>query len=78
MPLEAGSLEPAAEELIRDVKALPSENMDFTVTHAASLVSIAISLKRIADEVCGDTEHISLVNGIMHAIEQGILAGGQR
>ena len=56
MPLEAGSLEPAAEELIRGNEelirgtgALPLENMDFTITHAATLVSIAISLKRIAD-----------------------------
>lgn len=53
------------------------------------LASIAISLKRIADEIAGvpydhapgadNSRHrMGLVDGIMHAIEQGLLAASQR
>jgi hypothetical protein len=56
---------------------------------AVALVSIAISLKRIADQVAGvpynyapgadNVGHrMGLVDGIMHAIEQGLLAASQR
>ncbi len=52
------------------------------------LASIAISLKRIADEICGvpydstlgadNSKHrLGLVNGVMHAIEQGVLAAAR-
>lgn len=43
-----------------------------------ALMSIAISMRRIADEVCGSPERLSLVNGIMHAIEQGIFSAANR
>jgi hypothetical protein len=54
-----------------------------------ALMSQAISLKRIADEICGvpydqtlgadNSKHrMGLVDGIMHAIEQGLLAASQR
>lgn len=55
----------------------------------AAVISIAISLKRIADEICGvpydnapgadnSKNRIGLTDGIMHAIEQGLLAASQR
>lgn len=53
----------------------------------AALVSIAISMKRIADELAGvpyvqgtdNTGHrLGLVDGIMHAIEQGLLSASHR
>lgn len=57
-------------------------------TQKQAIVSIAISLKRIADEISGipynhepgadNTKHKSgIVDGIMLAIEQGILAARQ-
>jgi len=59
----------AVMPLLEPVVAEGAENLDL-----ASRLSIAISLKRIADEVCGGQERLSLVNGVMHAIEQGILS----
>lgn len=53
----------------------------------AAICSIAISLKRIADQIDGvpyvagtdNTAHrLGLVDGVMHAIEQGLLAASQR
>ncbi len=49
------------------------------------LASIAISMKRIADEICGipydstpgadNSKHrMGLVDGVMHAIEQGLIS----
>lgn len=43
-----------------------------------AVVSIAISLKRIADEICGRTDKMGLTDGVMHAIEQGILSAGRQ
>jgi hypothetical protein len=53
------------------------------------LYSIAVSLKRIADEVCGvpydpapgadnSRYRMGITDGIMHAIEQGLLAASHR
>lgn len=55
----------------------------------SALISIAISLKRIADAVTGvpydpapgadNSKHcMGITDGIMHAIEQGLLAASQR
>jgi hypothetical protein len=57
--------------------------------HGRALVSIAISLKRIADAIEGvpydptpgadNSKHgMPLTDGIMHAIERGLLAASQR
>ena len=41
-----------------------------------ALMSIAISMRRIADVIEGDpSKKLGLVDGVMHAIEQGILEG---
>lgn len=37
------------------------------------ITSIAISLKRIADAVCGDDSHLSLPNALCEAITSGII-----
>lgn len=66
-----------------------SQDTSWEGTQARALVSIAISLKRIADQIDGvpfnhtvgadnSGHRLGLVDGIMHAIEQGILAASQR
>lgn len=66
-----------------------STDINFQLMNERAVLSIAISLKRIADEVCGvpydpapgadNSRHrIGLVDGVMHAIEQGLLAASQR
>jgi len=59
-----------------DAEGLSKESVLLVVP----LVSIAISLKRIADVVAGksDGSTMDLTNGIMHAIEQGILSASNR
>lgn len=73
-------------EALKNVKGMHQDNSLFTVQSVA-VVSIAISLKRIADEIAGvpyvrgtdnTGNRMGLVDGIMHAIEQGILAASQR
>lgn len=73
MHLKPETLEPCVHELINTTTgSLPDGQM--TVSAVATL-SIAISLKRIADAVCGNPERLGLVDGVMHAIEQGIILG---
>lgn len=71
-----------------NVKGMHQDNSLFTIQSVA-VVSIAISLKRIADAVSGvpydstpgadNTKHsMGLTDGIMHAIEQGLLSASQR
>lgn len=86
-------MEPEADKLIESLVGAVARgthtDLDVSITNAASLLSIAISLKRIADEVCGvpynhwpeadNSKHrMGLTDGIMHAIEQGLLAASQR
>ena len=63
-------------------------SLDVSATNAASLLSIAISMKRIADVVAGvpydptpgadNSRHkMDLTDGIMHAIEQGIIVAAR-
>lgn len=77
-------LEPDANDLLKAGKDCAEG-----LSSNPALYSIAISMKRIADEVCGvpydpapgadnSTHSTGLVDGIMHAIEQGLLAGSQR
>ncbi len=72
------------EEAIRG-----GHSFDASITTGAALLSIAVSMKRIADEVCGvpydhtpgadNSRHrMGITDGVMHAIEQGILAASQR
>lgn len=85
------SLEPGAIKVGYEWSAgiIAGGVLDVTATNATSLLSIAISLKRIADEVCGvpydnapgadnGKHRMGLTDGIMHAIEQGLLAASQR
>lgn len=62
---------------------------DFALMNERSLLSIAISLKRIADQLAGvpydhkpgadnSNNRMGLVDGIMHAIEQGLIAASHR
>lgn len=56
----------------------PAANHAFSGTaepHEVAAVSIAISLKRIADAIEGTPARLGIVDGIMHAIEQGFIAG---
>lgn len=69
----ANELEQAADELLRAGPVTAD-----SVSANPALYSIAISLKRIADEVCGGQDRFGLIDGIMHAIEQGLLAASQR
>jgi hypothetical protein len=84
-------LEPKARDTLDEwIKVLQAGGeMDATATNAASMLSLAISMKRIADEVCGvpydnapgadnSKNRMGLTDGIMHAIEQGITAASQR
>lgn len=84
-------MEPEALKFIEDCNAVQrgGGEMDTRTTDSASVMSIAISLRRIADEVCGvpynnepgadNSRHSTgLVAGIMLAIEQGLLAASQR
>lgn len=64
------NLEPAAEDLLRAGKGAVEH-----MSNLPALYSIAISLKRIADEMQGDQNHLGLVSGVMMAIEQGFIAG---
>lgn len=79
--------EPEANALIENCNVINHNGgeLDLSVTDTASLLSIAISLKRIADEVCGvpydpapgadNSKHrMSLTEGIQNAIEQGAVA----
>ena len=43
-----------------------------------AIVSIAISLRRIADVICGDKDHMDLSSTIGNAIEQAILSATRR
>lgn len=81
-----------AESVKIYAEALEASGSVEDASHAlqsGALASIAISLKRIADEVCGvpydrtpgadnSRNRMGLVDGIMHAIEQGLLAASQR
>lgn len=40
--------------------------------------SIAVSLKRVADAICGDADHLGLVDGIIEAIDGALLKASQR
>lgn len=73
-------LEKDADDLLRSGSGVAN-----ALSSNPALYSIAISLKRIADEVCGvpfnhavgadNSKHkMGLTDGIMHAIEQGIIA----
>lgn len=56
-------MEPEAVKMSRD-------NIDHV--ERTAIISIAISMRRIADTVAGDSTHLDLVNGVMSAIESGI------
>lgn len=64
MPLEP-EVSDIATTIIREMK-------DPSVVHGSALVSIAISLKRIADAIEGTPEKLGIVDGISQAIEYGI------
>jgi len=61
-------LEPEAETIVRN----RSDASDLL------LASIAVSLRRIADAIEGSPERLGLVDGVMSAIEQGILSADAR
>jgi hypothetical protein len=67
------NLEPAAEDLLRSGK----NNAD-ALSPIPALYSIAISLKRIADQIEGDEEHMGIVEAIGTSIEQSILSARQQ
>lgn len=84
-------IEPDALAYIEETKEVMVDGgkFDGSVTTAAAALSIAISLKRIADEVCGvpydpapgadNSKHSAgITAGIQMAIEQGIAAASQR
>jgi hypothetical protein len=61
----------------------------FTSVDRAAAVSLAISMKRIADQFCGvpynyepgadnSKNQMGVVDGVMHAIEQGIIGATRR
>jgi hypothetical protein len=63
MTVPEGTLEVGSEFLV--------ENGD---DRGQAIISTAMSLKRIADAVEGTPSKMGLVDGIMHAIEQGFIA----
>lgn len=81
-------MEKEAEEYIQDMtetlrRATEGFTVDTSITLAGAQLSIAISLKRIADEICGvpyindpgadnSKHHAGITQGIQMAIEQGI------
>jgi hypothetical protein len=57
-------------ELEPQVKGLPPEY--------AYHMSLAISMKRIADEICGTKERYGVTDSVREAIEQGIINATRR
>lgn len=65
-----------ATDSLSDLLEPGSENI-YSIDARIQL-SIAISLKRIADALAGDSMKLGVVDGVMSAIEQGLLAGLRR
>lgn len=66
-----------AEEYLMRGQLEPQTHCMEAHPELVAAVSTAISLKRIADVLEGTPERLSLVAGIMQAIEQGIFAARQ-
>ncbi len=47
-------------------------------TELAATVSVAISMKRIADEICGTKEKYGITDSVREAIEQAIINATRR
>lgn len=83
--IRAWTTNPERVKHFREKEGLAMFEFNIVENPADSLASIASSMKRIADEVCGvpynstpgadNSEHrMGIVDGVMHAIEQGILS----
>lgn len=77
-------MEPEAFDCVERSTAVACDT-GLQTSSAVAFVSIAISLKRIADQITGvpydyapgadnSKNRMSLVDGVMHAIEQGLIA----
>lgn len=84
-------IEKPADDYIKEAQdaLVGGTEFDGSLTAAAATLSIAISMKRIADEICGlpydyspgadNSKHrVSLTEGIMIAIEQALLSASHR
>lgn len=87
-------MELEAEEYIQDMtetlrRATGGFTVDTSITSAGAQLSIAISLKRIADEICGvpyinnpgadNSKHrAGITQGIQMAIEQGLATASRQ
>lgn len=67
-------IEPEVGKLIESFKA---SGLNAPTLDSLCVASIAISLHRIADTLAGSPDKLGVVDGVMHAVEQGIVSGGR-
>lgn len=86
--IRAWTADPDRAKSFREKEGLAMFEFNVVENPADSLASIASSMKRLANEVCGvsydpapgadNSKHrMGLVDGVMNAIEQGILSARQ-